>query len=832
LRRADVQLLSSEDDPFPLTSLEALQMEKRVVVYRRTGTSEAVDGIAGCGVYEQHTPEAAFAALRKAVETPLDVAAVRRLNERFSLSGFAKGMNEAICAFHDESLTAAPVSTSRKKIAAIVHLFYHDLWREIGSHLANLRHLNVDLYVTLTSDKPREELDRMRRTILQAWPTAHILEMPNQGMDVGPFVEVARLIRREGRAYDLLLKLHSKKSLSVSGEAHGVQWRRALFERLAGTPTTVDRIISILEENPKVGMVGAKGMLKAKTSQDEQAGAIVNAPNMERLADKLQLSDRTQTFFVGTMFWARADDIIDPIVASGLSIGDFEEGHQPDNSRAHAMERLFACMVRSRGRTLSEFDPDVPKSIKVLKNRHAGEDIYVMAAGASNNYLDPSFFDGKCVIGVNRVFSRFPCTYVIAKEFGGAEYERQLLASGAIPVTSRWDSGNQVEAKMRPNVMSFKHPSYYFFDHVENKREAVDLSVIRKDSDHLVVSYSTITSAIHLAAYMGARNIILVGHDCGLINGKATFDGYYRDMTVSPWKHAKAYENWLGKIEDQTLQVKRRVKEEFGCNTVSLNPFVNFGLEGNTYTRDDAPTPAVSNPRTAAPRNANAQRPALLVCNGPSSKRMRVPHDLDRYTICRVNFFFLEDRPLAGGRVDHLFWAANEPAFYDHLSEVLATRRYSVTEFNCPIAPRDMKYTNGAVLDRPFFSAEQLVDHWVPISRHLNLARAQMQRPLPTTGLQALAFLAAIGHREIAIAGMDFYANPQDRYAFTVPDEIKAKLDPKHLKAGYEKNAHTLHADSTYLRLILEEFPDLKIEMLSDMPTLSALLMQRPKPQS
>ena len=39
-----------------------------------------------------------------------------------------------------------------------------------------------------------------------------------------------------------------------------------------------------------------------------------------------------------------------------------------------------------------------------------------------------------------------------------------------------------------------------------------------------MVSRSTVTSAIHLAAYMSAKNIILVGHDCGFINNKSNIE--------------------------------------------------------------------------------------------------------------------------------------------------------------------------------------------------------------------------------------------------------------------------------------------------------------------
>lgn len=582
---SDIFFLSSEDDPFPLSCLEALQHMKRLIAYRKTGISEIIDGVSGFAVYEQHTPEAAFQALKWVASTRFDDAQCAAINQRFGLDEFVTRMSDAITQFFKRPTVANIADTPKAKIAAVIHLYYHDLWPEIRRFLENLRHLDVDIYVTLSTDKARDELASIREAIVKSWPAVTIIECPNRGMDIGPFVTVAHRIREMERHYDLILKLHSKKSLVASGAESGAKWRSDLFNGLVGSPTNIDRIISIFAEHDEIGMIGPKGMMLQKSSRDIAAGSDVNAPNMTLLADRMGLSDRTQNFFRGSMFWARADDIINPICRARLSIKDFEPGHQPDNSKAHAMERLFACMIRSAGRTLHEFDEAMPKPIRLLKDRHLGDDIYIIAAGASAEFIDPAFFEGKCTIGVNRVFVRFPCNYVIFKEFGGIEYEQELFATDAVPIVAKWDTGNIRQGKMRLGTMSFKRPEYYFFDHLENTRELVDLSVIDCESDKLVVSYSTITSAMHLAAYMGAKNIILVGHDCGLLNEKSVFDGYYRDMSVSPWKSIDDYASWLSQIEAQTIAVRDRLKEVYNCTVVSLNPFVNFGLEGNVYTR-------------------------------------------------------------------------------------------------------------------------------------------------------------------------------------------------------------------------------------------------------
>jgi hypothetical protein len=212
------------------------------------------------------------------------------------------------------------------------------------------------------------------------------------------------------------------------------------------------------------------------------------------------------------------------------------------------------------------------KNITELKNIHEGYDIYIVAAGASAGYIDPSFFDNKIAIGVNQVYKRFPnVDYVVRKEAVWNDAALEAAKSfGFKLITSRYSCG----------TLSYpiNEGADYIFEHSDNKLKTIDLSVI--GTDKIVVSYSTITSAIHIAAYMGAANIIIVGHDCGLLDGAANFPGYN-----APIAGMSFYRNFLTEIEPQTLALREKLKEVYGVNIYSLNPFINFGLEGHEYYR-------------------------------------------------------------------------------------------------------------------------------------------------------------------------------------------------------------------------------------------------------
>lgn len=212
------------------------------------------------------------------------------------------------------------------------------------------------------------------------------------------------------------------------------------------------------------------------------------------------------------------------------------------------------------------------RPITDLMNKHSGMDVYVIASGASAGYIEPSFFDNKISVGVNETYHRFPNqSYIVRKDFARAT---EAYTSGIPLVISRFDCGSL--RKFTQLSLPRDESDYYVFDHEHNGRTEVDLSVI--GTDKLVVSYSTITTAMHLAAYMGAANIIVVGHDVGMIDGDANIPEYH-----APSGGTLAYTNFLGIIEPQTIAVRDRIKEVFGCNVYSLNPWINLGLEGHRY---------------------------------------------------------------------------------------------------------------------------------------------------------------------------------------------------------------------------------------------------------
>ena len=216
------------------------------------------------------------------------------------------------------------------------------------------------------------------------------------------------------------------------------------------------------------------------------------------------------------------------------------------------------------------------KIVNELKNIHKGEDGYVVGSGPSLSFINPVFFSNKVTICINHTIDYIDCAkslYLVAKE-PNKEMQDAAKKRNAKIVMCGHHSGvprNPLNKVYYPNFT-------YMFE--------AKASVIKHKGQGKALerSSSTIITGLHLAAFMGCLNIIVVAHDCGTLNG----DIHVRDYNI---KHAvmkgHAYKKWMrhNKIEKKTLAAKKLIEQFYNARVYSLNPFINFGLEGNEYRR-------------------------------------------------------------------------------------------------------------------------------------------------------------------------------------------------------------------------------------------------------
>jgi len=251
--------------------------------------------------------------------------------------------------------------------------------------------------------------------------------------------------------------------------------------------------------------------------------------------------------------------------------------------------------------------------ISKLKDKHSGEDIWIVLAGATLDYVSHTFFENKTVLGINQVFKHFPVDYILMKDcLEEPRFPRSIkqLDEMGIPlifceyykgysrktyyvddkgteypdITQAYESKNKFNAKETGGVVNrVEHKNSYMFKHNPRTKDLVE-ELKDLGEDELIVSKSSVTSLLHLAAYMGAKNIILCGHDCGTLDKKL----YYRYYTEKDWVSADNWggiDKWVGSLERESKIVRTFLMKKYGVNIHSLNPFLNLGLEGHKYEK-------------------------------------------------------------------------------------------------------------------------------------------------------------------------------------------------------------------------------------------------------
>jgi len=220
---------------------------------------------------------------------------------------------------------------------------------------------------------------------------------------------------------------------------------------------------------------------------------------------------------------------------------------------------------------MSEFDP------RSHRNRYAGRDIYVLGSGPSLNHIPTRFFDGKLVVGTNHGVMTYlgRADYLVSKYHHHARDYRLRWPDIPVVVT-RGNLGSISSTGMLEDG-----PPFIVVDHNRNPGDTWRPTDWPTDPDALIATWSTIATAMHWAAYLGAANIIMAGHDCGWIDDVGRVPGY-RQAADNVADDDGDSPMWEG-FDAQSRMVKHELMERYGCTVTSVNPWINLALEGHTY---------------------------------------------------------------------------------------------------------------------------------------------------------------------------------------------------------------------------------------------------------
>lgn len=231
------------------------------------------------------------------------------------------------------------------------------------------------------------------------------------------------------------------------------------------------------------------------------------------------------------------------------------------------------------------------KSISSLYQVHSGEDIWVIAAGSSMDYVPEDFFDNKLSIGVNQTFYKYCCDYVIIKDLLDeprfSDSVNDLQQRGIPLIYSRYHRGGvDSPPRMKYKLNTTTYENSYVFDHaMHTEHENVHAENIGT-LDKFFCKGTTITCAVNLAGHMGAKNIIICGNDGGTLDDNIYYKNY---MMYERHSGGESYFHKPKKLKQHVLDmmplVKKHVQQQYGCSVMSLNPFLDYSLEGHKYTK-------------------------------------------------------------------------------------------------------------------------------------------------------------------------------------------------------------------------------------------------------
>lgn len=250
-------------------------------------------------------------------------------------------------------------------IAVLIHLFYTDMWDELNTYLSNLDGYNYDLYINLVNGYHDESIiDLIKKT----HPQATIIKSPNKGVDVGGFLFLYQNLKKD---YELILKLHTKKSLGLTNKPSdyvrvygqqlakekGQQWFRRLMDGVLKNKERVNDIIELLSIESPFGMAG----LDRETYIGPNVKEVKELCNIFSIPFEMEGNRVKNASFVGgTIFWVKNDILKKYLTEDNIKkiLNLLPEGYQNEPSYNHALERLFGFMVYNEKKKILIYDTE------------------------------------------------------------------------------------------------------------------------------------------------------------------------------------------------------------------------------------------------------------------------------------------------------------------------------------------------------------------------------------------------------------------------------------------------------------------------------------------
>ncbi|MBM9467713.1 lipopolysaccharide biosynthesis protein [Nakamurella sp. YIM 132084] len=241
-----------------------------------------------------------------------------------------------------------PVLADPPRICVLAHIYYEDMTEEMVGWMRRIP-APFDLVVT-TSTPAKQTAIRAALAACGLGDAEVRLVESNRGRAESAFLIACRDVLRSGR-YDLILKIHSKKS-PQDGHNLGHLFRHHVVDNLLSSPGYVAEILQQFADRPSLGMlfppvvnIGFPTLGHAWFTNKERARELAAELDID-----VPFDASTPIAAYGGMFWARPEALA-RIIDHDFAYEDFadtEHGYG-DGMLGHVLERLWAYASLSSG---------------------------------------------------------------------------------------------------------------------------------------------------------------------------------------------------------------------------------------------------------------------------------------------------------------------------------------------------------------------------------------------------------------------------------------------------------------------------------------------------
>ncbi|MDO6782507.1 rhamnan synthesis F family protein [Neptunomonas phycophila] len=234
-------------------------------------------------------------------------------------------------------------------VAFNLHIFYEDYIERFARQVEKFP-LSVDVYISVAK---KSFLEKTKSAFLKL-KNVNKIEVrvgENRGRNFGPLlVEFASTVND----YDLLLHLHSKKSLYSGREQ--TQWSDYLTEYLLNEETVVKRVLNAFAQDPSLGVYYPTTFWMMPDWVNHMT--MNKGPMAQWCSDLgIKLPSDFLAYPVGGMFWCRPK-ALSGILDRSYSYDDFPKEPLPnDGTKLHALERLIGVVAEHNGFSQLFYDP-------------------------------------------------------------------------------------------------------------------------------------------------------------------------------------------------------------------------------------------------------------------------------------------------------------------------------------------------------------------------------------------------------------------------------------------------------------------------------------------